>query len=138
MARDAGVKVEGVKQLRKTMTAAGLSLADLKDSHKQAATIAANASQDRTPRITGRLSRTIRGAGTKTAGVVRAGNKSVPYGPAVHWGRKFWPNRSSSRRVKSPVRAALFITEGARSSEGKWLPVYEKALEQSIDQVKGI
>jgi hypothetical protein len=138
MANDAGVQVEGVKQLRKSMTAAGLSLADLKDSHKQAADIAAGAAADRTPRITGRLSRTIRGAGTKTAGIVRAGGKAVPYGPAVHWGRRFWPNKTHPRATRSVVRGALFITEGAQKSESKWLPVYEQALDKSIQLVKGI
>jgi len=138
VAQDAGIKVEGVKQLRKTLTAAGHSLADLKDSHKAAANIAARASADLAPRVTGRLSRTIRGAGTKTAGIVRAGNKAAPYAAAIHWGRRYWPNKTHPRRTRSVVRGALFISEGARSSEGRWLPVYERALDDSIQLVKGI
>jgi hypothetical protein len=138
MARDAGIQVEGVKQLRKSMTAAGLSLADLKDSHKEAAQIAARASADDAPRVTGRLQRSIRGAGTKTAGIVRAGSKAVPYGPAIHWGRRFWPSKTHPRATRSVVRGALFISRGAQASESRWLPVYERALDDSIQQVKGI
>jgi len=132
------VEIQGGRQLRKSLKEAGDDLGDLQDSHKQAATIAANASADLAPRITGRLSRTIRAAGTKSAGIVRAGTKAVPYGPAVHWGRLFWPNRSSTPRYRSVVRAQPFISEGARNSEGQWLPVYERALDDSIQRVKGI
>jgi hypothetical protein len=138
MARDAGVKVEGVKELRKSLKAAGHSIDDLKASHKEAATIAARASADLAPRVTGRLQRNSRAAGTATAGIVRAGNKAAPYAAAIHWGRAFWPNKKHPRRTRSAVRGALFISEGARSSEGKWLPVYERALDDSIRLVKGL
>ena len=138
MARDAGIKVEGVKQLRKTLTQAGESLGDLKDAHKEAAQIAARASADLAPRVTGRLAASVRGAGTKTAGVVRAGKAAVPYANAIHWGRRFWSNREHPRRTRSVVRGALFISHGAQNSEGRWLPVYEQALDKSIKLVKGL
>lgn len=132
------VEVAGARQLRKSLKAAGESLDDLKASHKQAAAIAARASADLAPRITGRLSRTIRAAGTASAGIVRAGTKAAPYAQAVHWGRAYWPNKKSPRATRSYVKAQPFISQGARNSEGQWLPVYERALDDSIQLVKGL
>lgn len=132
------VEVAGARQLRRTLQAAGQSLDDLKASHKQAAQIAARASADLAPRITGRLARSVRAAGTNSAGIVRAGNRGAPYGPAVHWGRAYWPNKTHARATRSYVRAQPFISEGARNSEGQWLPVYERALDDSIQLVRGL
>ena len=131
------VEVQGARQLRSSLKKAGESVAELKAAHKEAATIAARASAALAPRITGRLSATIRAAGTNNAGIVRAGTKRAPYAQAVHWGRKFWPNSRSPRRARSTVRAQPFISQGARGSEGQWLPVYERALDDSIQLVKG-
>lgn len=131
------VQVQGARELRKTLKAAGESLDDLKASHKQAAEIAARASAALAPRITGRLSTSIRAAGTNSAGIVRAGKKSVPYANAVHWGRHYWPNARHTRRARSTVKAQPFISQGARNSEGQWLPVYKRALDDSIQLVKG-
>ena len=131
------VEVAGARQLRSSLKKAGESLDDLKASHKEAASIAARASADLAPRVTGKLSRTIRAAGTASAGIVRAGSKAAPYGPAVHWGRAYWPNKNHTRATRSYVRAQPFISEGARNSEGQWLPVYERALDDSIQLVQG-
>lgn len=138
MARSAGVEVVGARELRRTLKAAGDDLADLKAANAEAARIAANASADLAPRgPSGKLQATIRSAGTKTAGIVRAGNKRVPYAAAVHWGRNYWPNAQHSRRTKSKTSAQPFISEGAQGSEGQWLPVYERTLEGIIDRVQG-
>lgn len=132
------VEVQGARELRKSLKAAGQSLDDLKAANKHAADIAARASAALAPRITGRLAGSIRAAGTNTAGIIRAGKKAVPYANAVHWGRRSWPNARSPRRTRSVVRAQPFISKGARNSEGQWLPVYRQALDQSIELVKGL
>lgn len=138
MSRSAGVEIVGARQLRRSLKAAGDDLTDLKAANAEAARIAASASADLAPRgPSGRLQATIRSAGTKTAGIVRAGNKRVPYAAAVHWGRNYWPNAQHARRTKSKTTPQPFISEGAQNSEGQWLPVYERTVEGIIQRVQG-
>lgn len=137
-AGDASVTIEGGRQLRQGLKAVPDGLKDLKTANRAAAEIAAHASAALAPRgKTGKLARTIRAAGTTTAAIIRAGSKAVPYGPAVHWGRKWWPNRSKFNRVRSPTTPQPFLSDGAISSEGRWIPVYEKQMQEIIDRVKG-
>jgi len=132
------LQVEGGKKLRATLAAAGADLADLKAAHKGAAEIAARASADLAPVKSGRLQRTIRAAGTKTAGIIRAGTKAVPYGPAVHWGRRWWPNKAAGPfRHYAPIRPNPFMSDGAKNSEGRWIPVYENAIEEILYRIEG-
>lgn len=137
MSRDAGIRIDGARELRRTLKAAGDDLGDLKSAHAEAAKIAASASADLAPRQSGRLQASIRGAGTQAAGIVRAGKKSVPYANAVHWGRIYWPNRSHPRRAYSPTNAQPFISDGATTSEGQWIPVFERAIDSALAKVKG-
>lgn len=120
-------QVEGGRQLRKSLRDAGDNLTDLKIVHGQAAAVAARRVEARAPRRSGRLAATIRGAGTKTAGIVRAGNNSkVPYAPVIQWG---WGRRH--------IKANPFATLGAQESESTWLPLYERYVETTINTIKG-
>lgn len=121
-----GIQVQGTRQLRKSLRAAGDDLAELKQAHARAAEIAARASSDLAPVRSGALKQTIRSSGTKTAGIVRSGTKRVPYAAPIHWG---W--------FKRGIRPNLFISRGAQNSEGRWLPVYQQALDGAIEKVQG-
>lgn len=120
------VQVEGAARLRRTLRQAGDDLGDLKAAHAAAAQIAATASAALAPRASGRLAATIRSSGTKTAGTLRAGRAAVPYAGPIHWG---WPRRS--------ITAQPFLSDGATSSQGRWLPVYERAVDGAIQKVEG-
>lgn len=120
------VQVEGARQLRKTLKEAGDDLDDLKAAHARAAEIAAEASASLAPSRSGRLRASIRSSGTKTAGIIRAGRKSVPYANPIHWG---WFKRN--------IRPNPFLSYGAQDSEGRWLPVYEAAVETALQKVEG-
>ena len=121
-----GIQVQGARQLRRSLRAAGDDLADLKQAHADAADIAARASSDLAPVRSGALKRTIRSSGTKTAGIVRSGTKRVPYAGPIHWG---W--------FKRGIRPSLFISRGTQNSEGRWLPIYQQALDGAIEKVEG-
>jgi len=124
---DVAVQVEGVKQLRKSLKAAGEDLSDLKDAHRQAATVVASAARARAPKVRPRLVTTVRPAGTKTAAIVRAGNAKAPYANAIHWG---WPKRG--------ITANPFISEAAQDTESTWVPIYSAAVENALDRVQGV
>lgn len=119
------VEVIGIKQLRRTLKGAARELEDLRAANAAAAAIVAGAARARTPVKTGRLKSTIRSSGTKTAGVVRAGYKSVPYGGPIHWG---WPKRH--------IAARYFISDPARATEPEWVPLYTRLVDEVLDGVR--
>lgn len=120
------VQIDGARQLRRTLKAAGDDLEDLKRANLQAAEIAAGAARTRAPRLTGALAGDIRASGTKTAGTIRAGRKRLPYAGAIHWG---WPARG--------IEAQPYLTEGAQQTEPVWVPLYEQELKKALAKVKG-
>jgi hypothetical protein len=80
------IKATGVKELRRELRKMGDDLEDLKALNLDVATIVSDRAKDIVPRRTGTLADTIRPAGTKTAGRVRAGFKRVPYAGVIHFG----------------------------------------------------
>lgn len=120
------VEVEGARQLRKTLRAAGDDLADLKDANQRAADIAVTAAKAGAPRRSGALAGDIRASGTKTAGIIRAGRKKIPYAGAVHWG---WPSRG--------IAAQPYMAEGAQRTESIWVPLYQQLMDDALKKVKG-
>lgn len=119
------------------MSAAGEDMTDLKEANRAAADTAARASAALAPKMSGALAATIRASGTKTAGIIRAGRKSVPYAGPIHWG---WPTRPDPLAgiVGGPIEAQPFLSDGAQSSEGQWLPEYIKTVNGIIRRVEGI
>tara|TARA_R100001443_G_scaffold112444_1_gene125998 strand:+ start:183 stop:557 length:375 start_codon:yes stop_codon:yes gene_type:complete len=80
------IKATGVKELRRELRRMGDDLEDLKALNLDVATLVSDRAKDIVPRRTGKLADTIRPAGTKTAGRVRAGFKRVPYAGVIHFG----------------------------------------------------
>lgn len=125
------VEVEGAKQLRRTLKEAGGDLKDLKAANKGAAEIAANAAAELAPVRSGALAKSVRAAGTQTAGIIRAGNNrktaaGVPYGGVIHWGH---PARG--------IKANTFVTDAAQQTESVWVNLYIDKMNETIQQIEG-
>ena len=119
--------LQGAKNMRKTLKAAGADLKDLTPAFKAAAGIAANAARSRAPRRTGALAGTVRATAGFTQGTVRAGNAGVPYAPAIHWG---WPRRG--------IAAQPWVSEAAQSTEPMWITEFENLMTDAINQIEGV
>ena len=122
----AGVRVEGARELRRELKAAGVELDSLKAAHDEAARYVAARAQAAAPRRTGALASTVRGAGTKGRASVRAGYARVPYGPPIHWG---WPARN--------IPPNPWVLETAESTEAQWAAIYRRAVAALLDTVEG-
>lgn len=118
------VRLDGGRQLRAGLTNVEGGLADLKAAHKEAAGIAAAGATRYAPKVTSSLTRTIRAAGTARAGIVRAGNKKVPYAGPQNYG---WSRRN--------IRATYFLNDGATSTEGRWIGVYQDHLTELVEKL---
>jgi hypothetical protein len=126
VARRPAVEVEGLRELRRTLKAAGVSLQDLKDAHAQVAQLVVRVATPRVPVRTGALAASLRGTGQAGAAVVRAGRASVPYAGPIHWG---WPDRH--------IKAQPFYWSAIADSREMWLGTYLAALEHIIDKIEG-
>jgi hypothetical protein len=120
------MRVEGARTLRASLKAAGLSVQDLKDAHRQVADQVLAASRPVAPHRTGRLAASMRASGTQTAAIVRAGGARVPYAGPIHWG---WPARH--------IKAQPWLADTAASTQSTWEGTYLSALEHIIDSIEG-
>lgn len=127
-ARGPSLEVQGLRTLRAQLKAAGVSLQDLKDAHAEVAdlVIARARFTPRTARSTGALAASVRGSGTQSAAVVRAGGARLPYANAIHWGWR-------ARRIK----AQPWLYDAAQDSREDWTGLYLSALQQIIDSIEG-
>lgn len=128
----AGLKLEGGRNLRRTLKQAGSDLQELKAANAAAANIVAGRAAGWAPVQTGRLASTVRSSGTKTAGIVRAGNNrksatGVPYAAPIHWG---WRARN--------IKPNPFLSYSAQATEPTWLTLYTNLVDKAISKVKGI
>jgi hypothetical protein len=126
MATEVGVRVEGLATLTRTMRKAGEDLTDLKDANARAAAIVVSAAAGMAPRRSGALAGSIRGTRAVGRARVQAGRASVPYAAPIHWG---WPARH--------IAANPFLSDAARATEGKWVPLYLADVQSALDKVRG-
>jgi len=120
------LQVDGARQLRQQLKAAGISVQDLKDAHRVVAEQVATASRPAAPVRSGALANSVRAAGTQTAAIVRAGGARVPYAGPIHWG---WPNRH--------ITAQPWLAEAAERTEPAWEQTYLDAVQTIIDTIEG-
>jgi hypothetical protein len=126
MANTGEVRIEGGRELRRTMKKAGEDMGQMKAAHADAARIAATAGAAGAPRVSGALAASVRSSGTTTAGIVRAGTARVPYANPIHWG---WPARN--------IHANPFLTKGAQETQSRWVETYANAVQKILDRVTG-
>lgn len=123
----AGVQLEGGRKFRKSLVAAGGDLRDLKEAHTQAAQLVAGAARAGAPvGDTGKLARTVRGAGSNTTATVRAGSNAVPYANPIHWG---WFSRH--------IKPNTWVSRAAQATEPTWTPIYLTAVNAALDTIEG-
>lgn len=123
------VRVEGARELRRTMRAARRDLDDLKNLHRSVAqqiSPAAITAAPVGPAVQGHIRDTTRVGATKTAAFLRVGGARKPYGPPIHWG---WPARG--------IKGQPWLVEAAHRTEPRWTDTYLRGIEKILDQIKG-
>jgi hypothetical protein len=120
-------EVKGGARLRATLKNVEEGLEDLKAVHAEVADIVVDRAQTTVPRLTGQLAGTIRGSGTRTMAVVRAGYAKVPYAGVQEFG---WPRRN--------IPPNPYLRPAAKETEPTWLRTYNDEIEELLSKVKGI
>jgi hypothetical protein len=80
------VEVVGAKELAREFKRAGGNVRDLSGAYRTIARELVPPAKRNAPRRSGRLEASTRGAGTKTAAILRAGSARVPYAGVIHFG----------------------------------------------------
>lgn len=134
----AGVRVEGAKELRKTLKAAGVDMKKLTALNREAAKTVVPVAKSLAPvgsPKNGHIRTTIRAGATQTAGIIRAGNKRMPYAGRLHWGLPSGFRDSAGRQMSA--EAQPWLTIAARQTEPVWIQHYIDGLNKVLDSVKG-
>jgi hypothetical protein len=130
-----GVEVQGARQLRADLKAAGIGVEELREAHRQVAEQVLRAAAPYAPRRTGRLAQTVRASGTASKAQVKAGFGRVPYAGPIHWG---WSTRAGNPRLKGGnIRANPWLFEAAQRTQTQYLQTYLTALEKLIADIEG-
>lgn len=118
--RSLPVVIEGARELRKALNQYGDdAINDLKAAHLENANLVAGTAKTLVPVRTGNLRDTIRAAGTKTGGRVRAGFKKVPYAGPIHFG---WASRY--------IKPQPFLYDALDQRRGEVIENYAQQLER--------
>lgn len=123
------LRVDGARQLRATLKAAGQGVQDLKDAHKKVADIVADEARPNAPvgpPEGGHIRDTMRTAGTAAEAIVRVGKARQPYGGPIHWGHK-------SRGIE----AQPWVYEAAKATSDRWFGLYADAVQDIVNTVEG-
>jgi hypothetical protein len=121
------ILVEGARETRRAFREIGDDMSDLRELHKRLADDVAGTAKTKVPVRSGRLQRSIRGSGTKTAARVRAGNNrksgpsSVPYAAPIHFG---WGSRG--------IRPQPFLYEALDDRRQEVVDTYNRQIREII------
>ncbi|MBP6136580.1 hypothetical protein [Candidatus Neomicrothrix sp.] len=116
------IEVEGLREVRAALKAAGVGLDDLKAAGKAGAELVAATARTTVPVLSGALQRSIRPAGLVSGGVVRAGTATVPYAAVIHFG-------SPARNIEP--RPFLYDAVDRRANEVA--DAYERAVNKILE-----
>ena len=120
------VRVDGARELRRTLKAAGDDLSDLTKVNATVARYVAMRGAAMAPHKSGRLAGSIRGNNAKASAIVRGGGARVPYAGVIHWG---WPAHHITGRP--------FLVDAAHTTEPTWTRYYLAEVERIVSHIHG-
>ena len=100
-------------------------IADIKETHRDAAERVASSARPNVPRRTGKLQASLRVGVTVKSGVVRIGKKAVPYAGPIHFG---WP----ARRIKPQP----FLYDALDARRAELTRLYSDRLVELVGKVR--
>jgi hypothetical protein len=117
------VTITGATTVASTMRQAGRALGDMTQANQSAADIFTALARVRAPHLTGALANATQAAASKDAAGIA---NDLPYYGPIHYG---WPEHN--------IEAQPYVDEAVAESQDQWLAVYEQAVEDACDMVRG-
>ena len=115
--------ITGEDTVARTMRQASRSLGDMTRAHGDAAAIIADAAAANAPRLTGALAAATTPVGSREGAGI---SNDLPYFGPIHYG---WAQHN--------ITAQPFVDEAVDATADEWLGVYEHAVQDACDEVKG-
>lgn len=112
----AGVQVNGLRQVVRSLERFGVEAADLKAAFTKIGQVVVNEAKSLAPSRTGRLAASIKPSKTKNKSIIRAGSARIPYAGVIHYGG--YHN----------IKANPFLTSAASRKEAESVRLMEQEL----------
>lgn len=121
----AGVRVDGLRKLRRDLRQLPEGMADLKEANQRAGQVVVQAARPPVgkSRKLGQAGRASRAAGRVS---ILWGGARVPYAGPIHWG---WPARG--------IEAQPFVVDAAQRTEAIWLEAYLADVDAALQPLYG-
>ena len=140
MGQPNSLKIQGAKELRRKISMLDGDFEDLKALNYDVAKVVADKAYNLAPLGTGknagRLRETIRAAGTKTGGRVRAGLAKVPYAGPIHFGWATRPDSSKGWRG-GPIAPNPFLYDALDDRRHEVLDTYFRGV-KTLQRKRGL
>jgi|SRR6185312_3925938 len=123
------LRIDGARELRRTLKRAGADMKDLSALNRQAAAIVlpvARAGTPVGPAKGGHLGPTVRVGATQRAGIIRVGTRAKPYAGKIHYGTP-----------DDVIKPNTWVIDAAKETEPQWTELYWSGLLHIIDKIKG-
>lgn len=111
------IKTDGLSKLNRAMAAAGKDAEDNRELMFRLGEIVANEAKSLAPVRSGRIRDSIRAGRGKTKAVVRAGFRSVPYAPVIHYG---WAEHN--------IEAQPYMLQALQNKRDEVIKVFEDGI----------
>lgn len=136
MANQPAIRIEGLREVRKQLKDLNDKVGKdmLKDANTQLAEKVIALAVPQVPTRTGHLRASLRGAGTVTAALGKAGSAAVPYAAAIHWGT----GARAGQRGPHNIKARPFLSDALRRLEPNAADEYAEQLDRLIKRLKGL
>lgn len=123
------LRIKGGRELRRTMKQAGADMKKLSALNREAAQVVAPKAKGGAPvgpAENGHIQNTVRVGATQSAGIIRVGNKRLPYAGKIHYGT---PDGAISPNP--------WVVEAAHETEPQWIEIYWSGLMEIIGKIQG-
>jgi hypothetical protein len=117
------IKTQGIAKLNRAMVAAGKDAEDNRELMFRLGSIVADEAKSLAPVRSGALRDAIRAGRGKTKAVVRAGFRSVPYAPVIHYG---WADHG--------IEAQPYLLQALQNKRAEVIQVFEQGIRQLTDK----
>jgi len=130
------VKIEGLNKLVRDLKQLDPDVArGLRRDHLDMADNVAATAKGLAPKRSGRLRASVRSGASQRSGVVRAGNKAVPYAGPIHFGWASRPNRARGWRG-GPISPQPFLYDAIDKRRDEITAAYLRTLRKAVERVR--
>lgn len=130
MAAKGSIKVEGLREAQRALSALGADSSEFKEMNLGAAEKLIKEALPLVPRRSGKLAATLKAGKTAGYAVARAGLASVPYANPIHWG---WTYDTKNFIYKN-IKARPFFSRALGYSYVEIIKNYDHQLQKLIDK----